>query len=152
MGRRSQSNITIPLRAREGYTLTEMLVVLVIIGLISAIIVPQTLGQMDRAKARSARLKLESVAAALEMYSADLARYPTQGEGLDALLEPPVDVPEWTGPYLSERSLLTDPWGSAILYEPPSMPGEKFTLTSLGADAAPGGKGFKRDIILRPGE
>ena len=152
MGRRPQSNITIRRRAREGYTLTEMLVVLVIIGLISAIIVPQTLGQMDRAKARSARLKLESVAAALEMYSADLARYPTQDEGLDALLEPPVEVPEWTGPYLSERSLLTDPWGGAVLYEPPATPGEKFTLTSLGADGAPGGKGFKRDIILRPGE
>ncbi|MNQ90681.1 Type II secretion system protein G precursor [compost metagenome] len=152
MGRRPQSNINIRRRAREGYTLTEMLVVLVIIGLISAIIVPQTLGQMDRAKARSARLKLESVAAALEMYSADLARYPTETEGLDALLEPPAEVPEWTGPYLSERSLLKDPWGGDILYEPPATPGEKFTLTSLGADAAPGGKGFKRDIILRPGE
>lgn len=152
MGRRPQSNINIRRRARVGYTLTEMLVVLVIIGLISAIIVPQTLGQMDRAKARSARLKLESVAAALEMYAADLARYPAQGEGLEALLEPPADAPEWAGPYLSERSLLKDPWGGDILYEPPSTRGEKFTLTSLGADAAPGGKGFKRDIILRPSE
>lgn len=152
MGRYSQSTIDIRQRGREGYTLTEMLVVLVIIGLISAIIVPQTLGQMDRAKARSARLKLESVAAALEMYGADIARYPTQDEGLEALLEPLPDGPEWAGPYLSEGSLLVDPWGNAILYQPPSHPGEKFSLTSLGADASPGGKGFKRDIILRPGE
>lgn len=135
---------------RSGYTLTEMLVVLVIIGLISAIVVPQTLGQMDRAKARSARLKLESVAAALEMYSADLARYPTAAEGLAALTEPPAGAADWTGPYLSDRSLLTDPWGAMIVYAPPASPGEKFALTSLGADGRVGGSGFKRDVVLRP--
>ena len=135
---------------RDGYTLTEMLVVLVIIGLISAILIPQTLGQMDRAKARSARLKLESIASALEMFSADLARYPTPAEGLDALLKAPAGLPEWTGPYLSDRALLNDPWGRPITYAPPANEGEKYVLTSLGADGAPGGEGFKRDIVLRP--
>lgn len=135
---------------RAGYTLTEMLVVLVIIGLISAIVVPQTLGQMDRAKARSARLKLESVAAALEMYSADLARFPSQAEGLEALLKAPDGLAEWTGPYLSDRALLKDPWGRDIVYAPPASEGEKYVLTSFGADGAPGGDGFKRDIVLRP--
>jgi general secretion pathway protein G len=134
---------------RAGYTLTEMLVVLVIIGLISAIVVPQTLGQMDRAKARAARLKMESVAAALEMYSADLARYPTAAEGLGALLEAPVDVAEWTGPYLSDPALLKDPWGAPIVYAPPSAAGEKFRLTSYGSDRVAGGEGFKRDIVLQ---
>lgn len=135
---------------RAGYTLTEMLVVLVIIGLISAIVVPQTLGQMDRAKARSAKLKLESVAAALEMFSADLARFPTEAEGLEVLLKAPADLPDWTGPYLSDRALLKDPWGRPITYAPPASDGEKYVLTSFGADGAPGGEGFKRDIILRP--
>lgn len=136
-------------RRRAGYTLTEMLVVLVIIGLISAIVVPQTLGQMDRAKVRAARLKMESVAAALEMYSADLARYPTADEGLPALSEPPAAAPDWAGPYLSDRALLKDPWGNEIAYAPPAAPGEKFSLTSLGSDGKPGGTGFKRDITLQ---
>lgn len=134
---------------RAGYTLTEMLVVLVIIGLISAIVVPQTLGQMDRAKVRAARLKMESVAAALEMYSADLARYPTREEGLEALMDPPEGVAEWAGPYLSDPALIKDPWGRAIVYAPPAAPGDRFNLTSYGADGAPGGSGFKRDIALR---
>src|SRR5690606_12280830 len=111
-------------QGQDGYTLTEMLVVLVIIGLIAAIVVPQTLGQMDRAKARGARMKLESVAAALEMYAADLARYPTPEEGLAALIEPPAGVADWAGPYLSDDSLLVDPWGSQVTYAPPAAMGE----------------------------
>lgn len=138
--------------SRAGYTLTEMLVVLVIIGLLSAIIVPQTLGQMDRAKARSARLKLESVASALEMYSADLARYPNEAEGLDALVAPPEGAAYWTGPYLSDRSLLIDPWGNPIVYQAPPAPGQKYVLISRGSDGAEGGDGFKRDVELRPAQ
>ncbi|HYC98449.1 type II secretion system major pseudopilin GspG [Brevundimonas sp.] len=134
---------------RAGYTLTEMLVVLVIIGLISAIVVPQTLGQMDRAKVRAARLKMESVAAALEMYSADLARYPTREEGLPALIDPPEGVAEWAGPYLSDAALTRDPWGRPVVYTPPAAMGDRFKLTSYGADGAPGGDGFKRDIVLQ---
>lgn len=134
---------------RAGYTLTEMLVVVVIIGLISAIVVPQTLGQMDRAKVRAARLKMESVAAALEMYSADLARYPTADEGLAALTDPPNGVIDWAGPYLSDKSLLVDPWGTPVLYAPPATPGERFRLTSYGADKVADGDGLKRDITLQ---
>ncbi len=139
-------------RSREGYTLTEMLVVMVIIGLISAIVIPQTLGQMDRAKARAARMKLDSIASALEMYSADMARYPTKAEGLEALRHAPAGAAEWTGPYLSDASLLKDSWGQPITYTPPAAIGEKYALTSLGADGKPGGDGFKRDIELRPAE
>lgn len=141
-----------PASGRRGYTLTEMLVVLVIIGLISAIVVPQTLGQMDRAKARSARLKMESVAAALEMFSTDLAHYPTTDEGLQVLLNAPDGAADWAGPYLSDPRLLQDPWGAAIIYTAPAAAGDKFTLTSLGADRAAGGSGFKRDIVLNPGQ
>jgi len=134
---------------RSGYTLTEMLVVLVIIGLISAIVVPQTLGQMDRAKVRAARLKMESVAAALEMYSADLARYPNAEEGLAALIDPPDGTADWAGPYLSDTALIGDPWGNPLVYTPPTAPGERFKLTSYGSDGVAGGTGFKRDIVLQ---
>ncbi|WP_240811712.1 type II secretion system major pseudopilin GspG [Brevundimonas sp. M20] len=126
-----------------------MLVVLVIIGLISAIVVPQTLGQMDRAKVRAARLKMESVAAALEMYSADLMRYPSAEEGLAALTDAPAGVADWAGPYLSDKALLKDPWGADIVYAPPAAAGDRFTLTSYGSDKSPGGNGFKRDITLQ---
>lgn len=149
MGENPNSGLRLRLR-RGGYTLTEMLVVLVIIGLISAIVVPQTLGQMDRAKVRAARLKMESVAAALEMYSADLSRYPTGQEGLSALTDAPADAADWAGPYLSDKALLKDPWGAPILYAAPATPGDKFALTSYGADKRAGGSGFKRDIVLRP--
>ncbi len=149
MGDLSQSRSPSARSPRAGYTLTEMLVVLVIIGLISAIVVPQTLGQMDRAKVRAARLKMESVAAALEMYSADLARYPTAHEGLNALIEPPAGVADWAGPYLSDSALTRDPWGNAVIYAPPAAAGDRFKLTSYGADGAAGGSGFKRDIVLQ---
>jgi general secretion pathway protein G len=138
-----------PSGRRAGYTLTEMLVVLVIIGLISAIVVPQTLGQMDRAKVRAARLKMESVAAALEMYSADLMRYPTAEEGLKALTDAPDGAADWAGPYLSDKALLKDPWGADIVYAPPAAEGDRFTLTSYGSNKAAGGEGFKKDIVLQ---
>lgn len=152
MGVKSKGDRRAMSSRREGYTLTEMLVVLVIIGLISAIVVPQTLGQMDRAKVRAARLKMESVAAALEMYSADLSRYPTAQEGLGALTDPPAGVADWAGPYLSDKSLLKDPWGAPIVYAPPPQDGERFSLTSYGSDKAAGGSGFKRDIVLKAAE
>lgn len=134
---------------RAGYTLTEMLVVLVVIGLISAVVVPQTLGQMDRAKVRTARLRMESVAAALEMYAADLTQYPTAEQGLAALTDPPDGAAEWAGPYLSDKALLKDPWGGNIVYAPPATAGEAFSLTSYGADKVSGGAGFRRDIVLK---
>ena len=152
MGENSISRVNRGRPLREGYTLTEMLVVMVVIGLISAIIIPQTLGQMDRAKARAARMKLESVASALEMYSADLARYPTAAEGLGALVRAPAGHADWAGPYLSDASLMKDPWGQPIAYTPPAGVGGKYILTSFGADGRPGGEGFKRDIALSPSE
>jgi general secretion pathway protein G len=133
---------------RGGYTLTEMLVVLVIIGLISAVVVPQTLGQMDRAKVRTARMKMESVGAALEIYAADMARYPDQSEGLQVLIEPSQSSAGWMGPYISDPAMLVDPWGNALVYAPPGAAGERFTLKSLGADGREGGNGFDRDIVL----
>jgi general secretion pathway protein G len=149
MGDLSKQGLRSATSLRPGYTLTEMLVGLVIIGLIRAIVVPQTVGQMDRAKVRAARLKMESVAAALEMYSADLARYPTAEEGLAALIDAPEGVPDWAGPYLSDTALTRDPWGHSVIYAPPASPGERFKLTSYGSDGVAGGSGFKRDIVLQ---
>jgi len=131
----------------RGYTLTEMLVVLVIIGLISAVVVPQTLGQMDRAKARTAKLQLQNIASALEFFAGDVGRYPTTAEGLGALVKPPADAPDWRGPYLREVALVKDPWGRACIYEP-GEEGASFRVGSLGSDGKPGGEGAAKDIFI----
>jgi general secretion pathway protein G len=131
----------------RGYTLTEMMIVLVIIGLIASLIVPQTLGQMGRAKVRAAKLQLEHVAVSLELFSADARRYPSIGEGLMALLVRPPGLQDWTGPYLRPEET-KDPWGQTILYEQPASDGERPRVRSLGADRRDGGEGLNMDIIV----
>lgn len=141
------------LRARRryrlgGYTLTEMLVVLVIIGLISAVVVPQTLGQMNRAKARTAKLQLQNIATALEIFAGDVGRYPDAKEGLMALIKPPAGAGDWRGPYLRGKTPLNDPWGNPCTYEPTSGDEGGFKLGSLGSDGQLGGKGPAQDIFV----
>lgn len=130
---------------RAGYTLTEMLVVVAIIGLISAVVVPQTIGQLGKAQSRSAKLKAQSVAAAVELYSGDVGRFPTAEEGLAALVKAPAGVDGWTGPYLRNDDLLKDPWGRPFAY---SVDGGSFTVKTLGADNKAGGEGADRDIAV----
>ena len=101
-----------------GYTLTEMLVVLGIIALIAAVLTPGILGQLGRARAKSAQMQLETVAAAVETFRSDVGRYPTTAEGLNALVSQPGGVDGWSGPYIKGSKLLQDPWGHAITYTP----------------------------------
>ena len=132
-------------RADAGYTLTEMLVVIGIIGMIAAALTPGIIGQFSRAKVKAAQLQLDTIAADVESFSSDVQRYPTQQEGLNALLQQPGGVDGWTGPYVRDRKMLNDPWGRPILY---AVDAEKrtFTITSLGADGKPGGSGVDRDL------
>ena len=128
-----------------GYTLTEMLVVIAIIGLIAAVLTPSLMGQLGRARVKSAQLQLESVAAAVEMFHSDVGRYPTPSEGLKVLVREPADVEGWTGPYVKAASGLKDPWTSDILYRPTSD--GTFEVVSLGSDRTVGGSGTKRDLV-----
>lgn len=137
-------------RQAAGFTLMEMLVVLVIIGLISAVAIPQVMKLMESAKAKAARIQLETVGQSLNHFSIDIGRYPTTQEGLAALLNMPDDDPAWDGPYVRGPEQLKDPWGRALLYEAPSTAGTgKFTLRSLGADGAEGGSGDDLDLDYR---
>lgn len=136
-------------RRPEGYTLTEMLVVIAIIGLLAAVLAPNLIGNMGRAKVRSARLQLETVSAGLEMHLADVGRYPTAEEGLQGLLASPSDVLGWTGPYVRDSTLLRDPWGRALNYSP-AADALSYRVVSLGADGAPGGSGADADIVVPP--
>lgn len=133
------------LRGSDGYTLTEMLVVIGIICLIAAVLTPGIMGQLGRARARTAQLQLDTVASAIEQFRSDVGRYPTQQEGLKSLIQEPDGADGWTGPYLKDAKSLKDPWGRPISY---SVDGESqsFYVQSLGADGKPGGSGQNRDL------
>ena len=142
---RSHSRQPRRLGAEDGYTLTEMLVVISIIGLIAAVLTPTLMGQLGRAKAKAAQLQLNSLAAAVELYHDDVGHFPTKDQGLMALTKEPDSVEGWTGPYLKDAKGLNDPWGRPILYS--VQPDDSnFSVTSLGADGKPGGSGVNRDL------
>ncbi len=132
-------------RPDAGYTLTEMLVVIGIIGLIAAVLTPNIINQFARAKAKAAQLQLDTLAANIETFSSDVGRYPTQKEGLEALVTQPASVEGWTGPYLRDSKMLNDPWGRPIIYTVDSDR-HTFVVESLGADGKQGGDGVDRDL------
>lgn len=128
-----------------GYTLTEMLVVIGIIGLIAAVLTPALIGQLGRARAKAAQLQLETVSAEVEMFMADVGRYPTAAEGLPALVREPPGAEGWTGPYMRDEKSLLDPWGRPIRYLV-GADGQGFSVGSFGADGKEGGRGASRDL------
>ena len=144
MRRKARWGLKLPGR-EDGYTLTEMLVVIGIIGLIAAALTPGIIGQLARAKSKAAQLQLDTLAADVEAFSSDVQRYPTQSEGLKALLQEPEGVDGWSGPYVRDLKMMNDPWGQPIGYDVDTDK-RSFVLTSLGADAKPGGTGVNRDL------
>jgi general secretion pathway protein G len=133
------------LKAEAGYTLTEMLGVMVVIGLIAAFLAPGLVSQLGRSRSKTAQVQVETVAAAVEMYRSDVGHYPTAAEGLQSLIAEPGSVEGWTGPYLKSERVLTDPWGNKIAYQA-SDDGRNFVITSYGADGQPQGQGLNRDL------
>src|SRR5690242_18290682 len=101
----------------QAFTLTEMLVVLVIIGLIAAIVGPRLFTRLDDAKRRTAHLQMTNLTTAVDMFRLDSGRLPTQAEGLDVLVHAPASGGDWFGPYLARDRLPLDPWGNAYLYQ-----------------------------------
>ena len=133
------------LKGSEGYTLTEMLVVIGIIALIAAVLTPTLMGQMQRARAKTAKLQLDTVASAVELFRSDVGRYPTTQEGLGALLADTSGIEGWTGPYLKDAKTLKDPWNRDIRYEPDTE-ATTFKVTTLGADGKVGGVSANLDL------
>ncbi len=134
----------------DGYTLTEMLVVIGVIGLIAAVLTPTLIGQLGRARAKAAQLQVETVASQVEMFRSDVGRYPTAQEGLGALRTQPADADGWIGPYMRDAKSLKDPWGRDLGYVV-TPDGMSFTVRSLGADGKDGGSGANRDITAPTG-
>lgn len=128
-----------------GYTILELLVVLVIIGLIAAVATPQVMTLLGSARHDSAELQMKSLVTSLEFYQLDTGSYPGTDPGLTALWRRPEGVRRWRGPYIREEDQLADPWGRRYLYaRPDDMRG--FSLRSLGADGRDGGEGDDADI------
>jgi general secretion pathway protein G len=130
-----------------GFTLIEVMVVVVILGILAAVVVPRIMGHPDEARITVARTDINNITSALSLYRLDNFTYPTTDQGLEALVQRPANLPSgarWReGGYLSQMP--KDPWGNPYQYLQPGVKGE-FDLWSLGADGAPGGEGLGADI------
>jgi len=129
----------------RGFTLLELLVVMVIIGLLAGIVAPQYFAQLGKSNAKVARAQIEAFGQALDQFRLDIGQYPTSEQGLGALRAAPQNVARWQGPYL-KRDVPNDPWGRPYTYRAPGQHGE-YDLTSLGLDGQPGGEGEAADVV-----
>src|SRR5262245_9299929 len=128
-----------------GFTLLELLVVLVILGLLAAVATPQILKYLSKARTQAAALQIHNLAAALDLYRFDIGRYPSDEEGLVSLVQAPAALARWNGPYVKKREMLLDPWGNPYQYHNPGQHGE-YDLYSAGAANAVGGQGENQDV------
>jgi general secretion pathway protein G len=136
-----------PVCRARGFTLLELLVVMVIIGLLASYVAPKFFDQVGRSEVKVTRAQLSAFEKALATYRLDTGHFPSTEQGLKALLERPTDESKWSGPYLS-RALPPDPWGRAYLYRQPGDAGHDYELLSLGKDGMPGGTGEAADLSL----
>ncbi|MCC6135397.1 MAG: type II secretion system major pseudopilin GspG [Gammaproteobacteria bacterium] len=139
-------------RNLRGFTLLEMLVVLVIIGLLAGLVGPRLFGKVDESKVKTTQTQIKMLRGALEAMRLDTGRFPTPQEGLATLYSPPGDEKlktRWKGPYLDERVPL-DAWGNPYQYGFPGPEGQPFALYSLGGDGQPGGEGYDADLGYLP--
>jgi general secretion pathway protein G len=133
-----------PLARHKGFTLLELLVVMVIIGLLAGYVGPKYFSQIGKSEVKAARAQIDSLGKALDQFRLDTGHFPKAEEGLAALITRPANEPKWDGPYLTKNVPL-DPWGNAYIYKIPGEHGE-YDLISYGKDGQPGGEGEAADL------
>ena len=131
-------------RVSGGFTLLELLVVIVIIGLLAGYVGPKYFGQIGKSEAKVAKAQIDAFEKALDAYRLDVGKYPTTEQGLTALVTRPANEPKWQGPYL-RKDVPPDPWGKPYAYKAPGARAD-YDIVSLGKDGQPGGEGDAADI------
>ncbi|MDR4306876.1 type II secretion system major pseudopilin GspG [Chelatococcus sambhunathii] len=129
-----------------GFTLVELLVVLVILSLVMGLVGPRVLSYLSSSRERAARLQLQAFSSALDLYYLDMGRYPTTSEGLQALVKAPAGQDKWSGPYVQQGQIPADPWGFPYEYRTPGRT-KAYSITSLGSDGRRGGENDAADIV-----
>jgi len=132
-------------RRLRGFTLLELLVVMVIIGLLAGYVGPRLFSQIGKSETKAAKAQINALESALDQYRLDTGRYPSTEQGLAALMVKPANEARWAGPYL-RKNIPDDPWGKPYIYKQPGEHGE-FDLFSYGKDGAPGGTGDAADVV-----
>src|SRR6478736_6605710 len=132
-------------RRHRGFSLLELVIVLIILGTIMAFLAPRIFGNVERANQQLAKAKMEQLSGQLEIMRLEVGRYPNTQEGLRALLEKPAGMDRWNGPYIKDPATLKDPWGNDFKYTAPGA-SKPFDIVSLGADGREGGEGENKDL------
>lgn len=132
--------------AEAGFTLIELLVVMVILVLLASLVAPRVMGYLGSSRTKTAKVQIESLSTSVELFKLDMGRYPSESEGLTALVENPAGSSNWSGPYLQKGRVPPDPWGRPYHYRYPGKFGT-FDIFSLGSDNADGGEKEDQDIV-----
>ncbi len=140
-----RKKLKLELLKRGGFTLLELLIVMIIIGLLAALIGPKMIGRVGESRQTVAKQQIEGFSSAMEMYKLDTTKYPTQEQGLEALVAEPQGIANWKGPYLKKKFIPKDPWGNNYVYTYPGEHGD-YDIVSYGADGNSGGDGEAKDV------
>ncbi len=131
----------------RGFTLLELLVVLVILGLLAGLVGPKVMDYLGTSKSKTGKLQIEQLGQSLELFKLEVGRYPTSQESLSALIEAPTGATGWNGPYIKGPKMVPkDPWGNDYHYASPGQHNKDFDISSLGLDNREGGEGENKDI------
>jgi general secretion pathway protein G len=131
-------------RGSSGFTLLELLVVMLIIGLLAGYVAPKYFAQIGKSEVKAAKAQIDGIEKALDQYRIDVGHYPTTEQGLNALMSKPAEETKWQGPYL-KKAVPADPWGNPYQYKSPGEHGD-LDLFSFGKDGQPGGTAEAADI------